>query len=82
MVHAPLLGETFSAILGQGAALDGAPIQVTDRRSLADVIVSTGFPHVRPGIDALVERIRRLVTHCQRAHPRAAAIAAVGSAQQ
>lgn len=65
VVHAPLLDETFTAILGRGAALDGAPIGVTDRGSLADAIVSTGFPHVRPDIDALVERIRRLITHCQ-----------------
>ncbi|MEU4377849.1 hypothetical protein [Pseudonocardia alni] len=38
---------------------------MTDRRSPADAIDSTGFPHVRPDIDALAERIRQLITHCQ-----------------
>lgn len=64
-VHAPLLGETFSAARGQGAWLDGAPIAVRAAREVADAVVATGFPHVRDDIDALVRRVGLLVAHCR-----------------
>jgi myo-inositol-1(or 4)-monophosphatase len=35
VVHAPALGETYAASLGQGATLNGAPIRASGRASLA-----------------------------------------------
>lgn len=42
-VHAPLLGETFTARAGGGAFREGTPIRVSGR-SGARAIVATGFP--------------------------------------
>jgi myo-inositol-1(or 4)-monophosphatase len=47
VVHLPRLGETFSAILGGGTHLNGAPVQVRDTRSLGDAVLATGFPYRR-----------------------------------
>lgn len=43
VVHAPMLGETYTASRGRGAHRDGAPIRVADRRA-ARAICATGFP--------------------------------------
>jgi len=45
VVHQPLTGETFSAIRGGGARLDGAPIAVNRPESLARALVATGFSY-------------------------------------
>ena len=45
VVHDPLRGETFAAARGQGATLDGAPMQVTGTAGLADAILATGFSY-------------------------------------
>jgi myo-inositol-1(or 4)-monophosphatase len=47
VIHAPLLGETFTAQAGQGAALDGRPIHVSRTRRLDQAVVATGFPYGR-----------------------------------
>jgi myo-inositol-1(or 4)-monophosphatase len=36
VVHAPAIGETFTAVLGQGARLNGAPIRASDIDTLDD----------------------------------------------
>ena len=46
VVHAPLLGRTYSARLGGGAFRDGAPIRVSNRAP-AQAICATGFPFRR-----------------------------------
>ncbi|WP_428962542.1 inositol monophosphatase family protein [Micromonospora fluostatini] len=43
VVHDPVRGETFTAVRGEGARLDGAPIAVTDPVDLAGALVATGF---------------------------------------
>ena len=43
VVHQPSTGETWTAVRGQGAWLDGRPIHVTGCGSLADALVATGF---------------------------------------
>jgi myo-inositol-1(or 4)-monophosphatase len=47
VVHLPRLGETFTALRGGGAFLDGAPIQVSDAASLGEAVLATGFPYRR-----------------------------------
>jgi myo-inositol-1(or 4)-monophosphatase len=42
VLHAPALGETFTATAGGGAHLNGAPIQVSTKNGLADALVGTG----------------------------------------
>jgi myo-inositol-1(or 4)-monophosphatase len=40
IVHQPLLDETFTATVGEGARLGGKPIHVSDRAALKEAIVS------------------------------------------
>jgi len=45
IVHSPVLRETFTAIKGLGAYLNGDPIQISGNVHLADCLLSTGFPY-------------------------------------
>lgn len=47
VVHAPRLGETFTARRGAGAFLDGEPIRVSDTAELGEAVLATGFPYRR-----------------------------------
>jgi myo-inositol-1(or 4)-monophosphatase len=47
VVHAPALGQTFSALRGNGATLNGSPIAVSQTARMADALCSTGFPYAR-----------------------------------
>lgn len=47
VVHAPRLGETFWAMRGAGAFLDGHPLHVSRATNLGEAIVATGFPYKR-----------------------------------
>lgn len=47
IVHAPRLGETFRAVRGGGATLDGRSLRVSDCARLADAVLATGFPYRR-----------------------------------
>ncbi len=38
-------GETFYALRGEGAYLDGRPIRVTERKELLGSLLATGFPY-------------------------------------
>jgi myo-inositol-1(or 4)-monophosphatase len=64
-VHAPALGETFTAAKGQGAFLNGRPIRASSPDSLARSIVSTGFPHEKSDPGPLLERVRIILSMCQ-----------------
>jgi len=64
-VHAPALGETFRAIKGAGATLNGKPIATSAPASLLRSVVSTGFPHEKNDFEALTRRVDRLLRHCQ-----------------
>ena len=46
-VHAPVLGETYSAARGEGATLGGAPIRVSRETDLAKALLCTGFAYRR-----------------------------------
>jgi myo-inositol-1(or 4)-monophosphatase len=47
LVYDPIREETFSAIRGEGARLNGAPIAVSDTRGLEHALLGTGFPYDR-----------------------------------
>jgi myo-inositol-1(or 4)-monophosphatase len=47
VVHAPKLGETFTAARGCGARLDGEPLLVSAKTALIDAVLATGFAYGR-----------------------------------
>ena len=47
VIHAPKLGETFHAVRGRGAWLNGQPIRVSEPEGLLDCVLATGFPYRR-----------------------------------
>jgi len=40
----PLTGELFSAVSGEGAQLNGLPIQISSIASVSESLLVTGFP--------------------------------------
>jgi myo-inositol-1(or 4)-monophosphatase len=50
-IYDPVHSETFIALRGSGAFLNGKPIKVSDAEKLSDVIVATGFPYSRTPTD-------------------------------
>ncbi len=44
VVHEVSRDESFYAVAGQGAFLNGKPIHVSERRLLSDSLIATGFP--------------------------------------
>lgn len=44
LVVQPLLNDSYSAIIGQGAFLNNAALQVSDAKQLNDSLLATGFP--------------------------------------
>ena len=49
VVHCPALGETFTALRGQGAHLNGQRIQVSSNSELSKSLLATGFPYYEFG---------------------------------
>lgn len=45
VVHAPALGETFTAVSGEGAWLNGSPIRVSGIAEPNNALLGTGFPY-------------------------------------
>ncbi|MEU6914457.1 inositol monophosphatase family protein [Streptomyces olindensis] len=63
VVHDPSRRETFSAVRGEGARLDGRPLRVDTPTTLRQALLSTGFssdPAVRTQQAALAARV---ITH-------------------
>ena len=51
VVHAPRLNETFWAVRGGGAFLDGEPLHVSRTTELAESVLATGFPYRRSELE-------------------------------
>jgi myo-inositol-1(or 4)-monophosphatase len=47
IVYAPIFEETFSAVRGQGAQLNGKPIQVSPKQVLSQCVIASGFPYTK-----------------------------------
>lgn len=45
VIHNPLMDETFTAIRGEGARLDGTAIHASDRSDLSAALIATGFSY-------------------------------------
>ena len=67
VVHDPFCGETWTAIKGQKALLNGKPIRVSRRRRINEAIVSIGFAKSKESLVAtlpyfikLVHRVRKV----------------------
>jgi len=65
VVHAPFQAETFTAVRGAGARLNGAAIDPADCTELHRALVGTGFPYERGEREALLPRLNRVLLHCR-----------------
>lgn len=64
-VLTPFLGETFTAIRGQGAFCNGTPISVSPTTKLEESLVCTGFPYDRSNVGNITARLHRVLAVCQ-----------------
>jgi len=66
VVYDPCRQELFSAELGQGATLNGNPIQVSKKEFLQDSVVATGFPYEIETLWGEIEgQFRSVLTKCR-----------------
>ncbi|SDJ32524.1 inositol monophosphatase family protein [Billgrantia gudaonensis] len=65
VVHAPFLGETFTALKGQGAWCNDKPIRASRTNDLDRCLVGTGFPYRRDSRPPLMRRLEAVLTHCR-----------------
>lgn len=45
VVYAPVTGELFTALRGEGAYCNGRPLRVSDKAELINSVLATGFPY-------------------------------------
>lgn len=64
VVHNPFNGETFHAIHGQGAFLNGDPISPSRQDNLQRALVATGFPYQRAARAELMPKVAMILEHC------------------
>ncbi|MFC2993313.1 MULTISPECIES: inositol monophosphatase family protein [Halomonas] len=65
VVHAPFLGETFTAITGQGAYCNEKSIRSSRTGNLERCLVGTGFPYRRDSRPPLMRRLTAILQRCQ-----------------
>ena len=65
IVHAPFQGETFTAVRGLGAFMNGMPIHVSEVSRLKSALVATGFPYVRDELTQISSRVADVLSACQ-----------------
>jgi myo-inositol-1(or 4)-monophosphatase len=66
IVHVPFERETFSAIKGQGAWLNGETIRTSGQTELKRSLIATGFPYEKAGvIEPLMKRLRSVLLQCR-----------------
>jgi myo-inositol-1(or 4)-monophosphatase len=64
VVYNPFMNECFTAIRGQGAWLNDAPIRVGEKTALNRALVATGFPYDRSLRPELIERLGSVMAEC------------------
>lgn len=67
VVFNPMLGECFTARVGQGAKLNGAPIRVSSTPNLKQAVVGAEFGIARdgPSLDATFRSIGAVLSRCR-----------------
>lgn len=66
VVNLPLMGELFTAIKGQGAFLNGAPVSVSGESSLEKCLLATGFPYdIETYLESILAHLKRLLPLAQ-----------------
>lgn len=65
VVHAPFLGETYTAVAGRGATCNELPIQASRTDTLDNCLVGTGFPYRREARATLLRRLTAVLEQCQ-----------------
>lgn len=66
VVHAPFQSETFTAIRGKGAWLNGEQIHVNTSAKISEALIATGFPPSRrETLSDDIERVRRVLSTCR-----------------
>ncbi|SFL84644.1 inositol monophosphatase family protein [Marinobacter zhejiangensis] len=65
IVHAPFANETFRAIDGQGATLNGAAISHSQCSVPREALFATGFPYTKDALEPLVRRLNTMIHHCR-----------------
>ena len=62
----PFSAELFTAISGQGALLNGRPIEVTPTTSITESLLTTGFPYdFITSLTPIMQRFMQCLTACQ-----------------
>ncbi|WP_417538002.1 inositol monophosphatase family protein [Marinomonas sp.] len=65
VVHAPFLNECFWALSGAGAYCNDQPLSVSEENTLRNAVVATGFPYQKTALVPIIERVSRILHHCQ-----------------
>jgi myo-inositol-1(or 4)-monophosphatase len=66
IVHNPELGETYWAVRGEGAFLNGERLQVSQVERVNQSLLATGFPYnIRKTHEQVVRRFERMITRSQ-----------------
>ncbi|MGE0321318.1 MAG: inositol monophosphatase [Polyangiaceae bacterium] len=65
VVHAPFQRETFVAVRGEGASLNGSPLPRRSAPALAEALISTGFPHDHSRLEAMMSRFAAVLGRCR-----------------
>ncbi len=66
IINLPVVGETFVAIKGEGARLNGENIHVSSTSHLGQSLIATGFPYdIRERIDEIISPLRRVLLSSQ-----------------
>ena len=65
IVAVPFLGLVYEGGLSAGAYCNGLPLHASPRDELSSSLIATGFPYERSSLDPLLERVKKILTHCQ-----------------
>ncbi|MCH8499486.1 MAG: inositol monophosphatase [Marinobacter sp.] len=65
IVHAPFASETFTAIKGEGARLNGQPIRHSGATDPRQALFATGFPYTKDNLAPLLRRLDAMIHTCR-----------------
>lgn len=65
IVHAPFSRETFRAVRGDGATLNGKTIHHSGATVPRDSLFATGFPYTKDDLAPLINRLNAMIHQCR-----------------